>query len=376
MLDLIFQQLGPLFPSGEDANNWWISLLWILPIFFFMAYGQKIQMWMVMNDVGKSLKKLKDMKDRSKNDAINYVNSIHPSDTNAKDIEYLMEYFTIMPVDLDPNGIIKKIQHLSRTRDDKVRSEIKRLLPDASDIIATRVENILEAITMLNMIYKIVRHFYLLGKKTTSMFFVIQLQMVMPMLLQQAEALQKAVDAFKEGQPIGDGIGPMIAGQFMLDKEKKVIAKETVVAEGEYNGRRVYYMKAEGPGGTVGDPGSGVERLVSEMGIKFDIIIMIDAALKLEGEETGEVAEGVGAAIGGIGVEKYQIEEVATKYNIPIHAIIVKQSVVDAITVMRREIAESVEKVNNAIYRLINEKSKEGDNILVIGVGNTVGVGQ
>ncbi|RMF29705.1 MAG: DUF1512 domain-containing protein [Candidatus Nitrosothermus koennekii] len=377
MLDIIFQQFGPLFPSGEDAaNNWWVTLLWILPIFFFMAYGQRIQMWMVMNDVGKSLNKLKEMREKSKNDTVNYINSIHPSQDHVKNIEYLMEYFTIMPVDLDPNGIVRKIQHIIRVRDDKVKAEIRKLIPNADDITASKVENILEAITMLNTIYKIVRHFYLLGKKTTSMFFVIQLQMVMPMLLEQAEALQKAIDAFKQGQPIGDGIGPMIAGQFMLDKEKKIVAKETVVANGPYNGRQVYFMKAQGPGGTVGDPGTAVERLVSEMGIKPKFIIMIDAALKLEGEETGEVAEGVGAAIGGIGVEKYQIEEVATKYGIPIHAIIIKQSVLDAITVMKREIAESVEKVNNAIFRLINEKSNEGDTILVIGVGNTLGVAQ
>ncbi len=376
MLETIFQQFGPLFPSGEDANNWWISLLWILPLFFFMAYGQRIQLWMVMNDVNKSLNKLKGMLDKAKNDVINYANTIHPASEHAKNIEYLMEYFTIMPVDLDPNGIINKIQHLTRLRDERVRSEIQRLVPNADAITASRLENSIEAITMLNTIYKIVRHFYLLGKKTTSMFFVVQLQMLMPILLQQAEALQKAIDAFKQGQPIGDGIGPMIAGQFMLGREKILVAKETVVAEYEYNGRKLYFMKAEGPAGTVGDPGTGVERLVKDMSIKFDTIIMIDAALKLEGEETGEVAEGVGAAIGGIGVEKYKIEEIATRYNIPLYAIVIKQSVIDAITIMRREIATSVEKVNNIIFRLINEKTSEGSKILVIGVGNTLGVAQ
>ena len=37
------------------------------------------------------------------------------------------------------------------------------------------------------------------------------------------------------------------------------------------------------------------------------MIITIDAALKLEGEDTGEVAEGIGAAIGGPGIERYKI---------------------------------------------------------------------
>ena len=67
---------------------------------------------------------------------------------------------------------------------------------------------------------------------------------------------------------------------------------------------------------------------------------MIDAALKLEGEKTGAVAEGIGGAYRGIGVEKYQVEEVATRFDMPIYAVIVKQSVQDAITIMRKEIAE------------------------------------
>jgi hypothetical protein len=103
---------------------------------------------------------------------------------------------------------------------------------------------------------------------------------------------------------------------------------------------------------------------------------MIDAALKLEGEKTGAIAEGVGSAIGGIGVERYQIEDVATKFSIPIYAIIVKQSVQDAITVMRKEISDSFDKLYNTVSAVIEDKTLEGDSILVIGVGNTAGVGQ
>ena len=34
---------------------------------------------------------------------------------------------------------------------------------------------------------------------------------------------------------------------------------------------------------------------------------MVDAGLKLEGEDSGYVVDGVGAAIGGVGVEKFKI---------------------------------------------------------------------
>jgi hypothetical protein len=103
---------------------------------------------------------------------------------------------------------------------------------------------------------------------------------------------------------------------------------------------------------------------------------MIDAALKLEGEKTGAVAEGIGSAIGGIGVEKYQIEEIATKFNIPVYAVIVKESVQDAFTVMRKEIYDSFDKVRDTIYAIIEEKTTETQSVLIIGVGNTAGVAQ
>jgi hypothetical protein len=332
---------------------------------------------MILSDVSKSLTKLKTMKERARKEAIDYVKtSIKPSTDPCERIDKFLEYFTIMPVDLDPSGIVGKLDHIIRTRDERIRSEIKRMAEGMTESHASRVENILEAATALNMIYKVVRHFYLMGKRTTSMFVLVQLQMVMPLLLQEAEALQNAIGAFKEGQPIGDSIGPMIVGKMMIGKDKKIIARETVYTEGEYMNRKLYLLKAEGPGGAVGRPGEAVQRLVGEIGLKIDAIIMIDAALKLEGETTGAVAEGIGAAIGGIGVEKYQIEEVATSFNIPVYAIIIKESIQDAITIMRKEISDSFDKVSNTVFSVIEDKTALGQSVLIIGIGNTLGVAQ
>ena len=58
---------------------------------------------------------------------------------------------------------------------------------------------------------------------------------------------------------------------------------------------------------------------------------MIDAGLKLEGEPVGEIAEGIGAAIGGPGVDAFKIEEKVTKYKLPLYAVIVKEDVGDAV---------------------------------------------
>jgi hypothetical protein len=346
-------------------------------LLFLMVYGQKFQSWMILNDISKSLSKLKTMREVARTEAIDYISSLKVAAEHvSKDVDKFLEYFTIMPVDLDPSGIVTKINHIIRTKDERVRSDIRMLAGNIGNLEVLRLENILEAATALNMIYKVVRHFYLMGKRTTSMFVLIQLQMVMPILLQEAEALKDGIEAFKRGQPIGDGIGPMVLGKMMILREKKIISRETVLSEDFYEGRKLYLIKAEGPGGTVGRPGEAVECLIREMQVRIDLIITIDAALKLEGEKSGDVAEGIGSAIGGIGVERYQIEGVATRFNIPLYAIIIKESVQDAVAVMTKEICESFDVVLKRIHDLIESKSSAGNSVLIIGVGNTIGISQ
>jgi len=103
---------------------------------------------------------------------------------------------------------------------------------------------------------------------------------------------------------------------------------------------------------------------------------MIDAALKLEGEDSGSVAQGFGAAIGGIGIDRFKIEAIATKYDIPIFAIVVRQSVKEAITLMTKEISDQAENVKSQVYEMITDNSNPNQTVLVIGVGNTLGVAQ
>ena len=102
---------------------------------------------------------------------------------------------------------------------------------------------------------------------------------------------------------------------------------------------------------------------------------MIDAGLRLMGEKTGDVVEGVGAAIGGIGVEKFYIEDSSTEQTIPIDALICKQSLEDAITTMKRPITRSVPDFVERIKMSIRKRTKEGSSVIVAGIGNTIGIG-
>jgi hypothetical protein len=215
---------------------------------------------------------------------------------------------------------------------------------------------------------------FLTAKKQNNYPLILPLQMVLPFIMEEAEAIKNAIPAFKLGQPVGDGIGPMVVGKMMLDSKKEVVAFHTVLAHSEYDGRKLFLLKAEGPGSTVGRPGDAVEKIISEN--KPDIIIMVDAALKMEGEDSATIAQGFGAAIGGIGTERYQIEDVATKNNIPIFAIVIKQSVKEAITLMTKEISDKADEVRSQVYEMIANNTKSGQSVLVIGVGNTIGVPQ
>jgi hypothetical protein len=215
---------------------------------------------------------------------------------------------------------------------------------------------------------------FLTAKKQNNYPMILPLQMILPFIMEQAEALKDAVPAFKQGQPIGDGIGPLVVGEMMLNTEKQKAEFETVYSESEFEGRKLILLKAEGPYATVGRPGEATESLVEKY--KPDIIVMIDAALKFEGEDSGTVAQGFGAAIGGVGTDRFKIEEVATKLTIPVFSIVVKQSVNDAITLMKKEIAVQAENVKRQVHEMIIDNTESGQTALVIGVGNTLGVSQ
>jgi len=194
--------------------------------------------------------------------------------------------------------------------------------------------------------------------------------------MREAEAFASALRAFTFGQPIGDGAGALVAAKLMYGHEKRKMPKDMVMTKVPIEGRTAYVLKAEGPGGNVGKPGEAIKQIIEENGGKIATIIAIDAAQKLEGEKPGEVAEGVGVAIGGPGVEQFKVEETVLKYKIPVNAVIIKEDIGDAVSPMRKDIFDSVDAVIARIKRLILERTKEGDLVIVAGIGNTIGIGQ
>jgi len=358
-------------PFGGDTLSWILTLL--IYIFFAISifYGQRIQLYVWLREVEGSLYKLKRIRDEGRKIAIETIRDIgKPVDDPTEHVDRFLEYFTIQPVSMDPARVVWKLEHILDVRDNRFKDEVRLMAP------VNNLENTLEAALALNMIYKIIRHYYLLGKKTLSLYVIMQLQMIMPMVMREAEAYASALKAFAYGQPIGDGAGALVAAKLMRGYQKRKIAKDVVVATVPIEGRTAYVLKAEGPGGNVAKPGEAIKQLIEENDGKIASIIIIDAALKLEGEKTGEVAEGIGVAIGGPGVEQYKVEESLLQYKVPVNAIVIKEDIADAVSPMRKEIFEAAENAINRIKRLIKERTKEGDTVIIAGIGNTIGIGQ
>lgn len=338
-------------------------------------YGQRIQLYITSGEIKKGIKKIGIFRDESKKELIDYIKkNFNLKDDPTDKINQFLDYFTIMPIDMDPNGIVEKVKHTVRSRDDYTRKHVKSLSPEINDLELTKVQTLLEIASSLQMIHKIINHMFLTAKKQNNYPLILPLQMLLPFIFEQAEAMKEAIPAFKSGQPVGDGIGPMVVGKMMLNCTKEIIVFQTVLAKTTFENRTLFLLKAEGPLSTVGRPSDALEKIISSN--KIDAIIMIDAALKLEGEDSASIARGFGAAIGGIGTEKFEIEAIATGKNIPVFSIVVKQSVKEAITLMTKDIADQSDKVRLQVYEMIQENTLEGQSVLIIGVGNTVGIPQ
>ena len=78
-----------------------------------MLYGQRIQLHVTSSEINKGIEKIKLYRDDTRKELIAYVkNTIKPSTDPTAMLDRYFEYFTIMPVDMDPNGIVPKIKHI------------------------------------------------------------------------------------------------------------------------------------------------------------------------------------------------------------------------------------------------------------------------
>jgi len=357
---------------------WFVFLL--LSFFFYPMFGQRVQLMNVLRDIDRKLYRLKLMRDDVRQrtiTAIKQAGSDLPDEELGRRLDAILDYFYIAPESMDPVGVVYKLEHILEIGENRFEDQVAALVKTDDVHKIKTLTNLVEVARAMNLIYRIVRHYYLLGRRTSNYFLAIQIQMQLPMILELAEAYRQASFAFYNGQPIGDGAGVLVAAKFAREINAVTVdesVKDTTVMLGEWEGRKVYIVRAKGPGGTVGRPGEAVKRVI-EMEGKVDAVITIDAALKLEGEESGKIAEGAGVAIGGPGVDKFKIETIAREKNVTLYAIAIFQSIAEAITPMRESISKATDQALEKVKEIVRKYVPEKGVVIVAGIGNTVGIG-
>ncbi|QKQ99717.1 DUF1512 domain-containing protein [Metallosphaera tengchongensis] len=354
----------------------YIFFIALLAISFFPGVQQKTQIMFLSRDVEQKLQMIEGFLKDSRGLTEKLLKDKGFSDPKAF-IDRVIDRFVIDPVSVEPTDIINRMKLLMRSNEDAVREMITTVSPNIDPMTRSQIEISAEVVNALNLIYKVIRHYLIMAKKLNSIMIMYQLQMVAPIYVKYAEAYAKAQKVFLQGIPIGDGLGPLVASRFLMKADQKfTVSKDTVAGTLEFEGRKLIIVKAEGPMATVGTPGEGVQNVIERENGRISRIITVDAALKLEGEETGSVAEGMGVAMGDPGPEKIAIERVAVKYGIPIDAVIVKMSMEEAITEMRKEVYQAADKAIEFVKRIILERTKPGSTVVLVGVGNTAGIAQ
>ncbi len=362
--EMIAFQLG----GGGDFLS---GIIWFVLLMVFFMFYPRLMIGQIIWKLEKSAREIEQMAATSKKIVMKQITK-KPTKELKEAVDRFYEFFSTGPVDLDPAGIIKKWDFVVREQKDRFSQFVNSVAPKLEKEKKANIEMGFAAGITLYDVAKIVRHFIELAKKTKNLQIAMIIQMQLPMIERISKSLYSGTKALSNGEPVGDGLGPLVAAELIGNSPVKEIEEDILVAKTKLKGRTAYVMKSKGPGGRLGYPGKALLKLAAQN--KIAKIITIDAAAKLEGEKTGSVAEGIGVAMGGIGVERSYIENVAVRKRIPIDAVIVKMSQEEAIMPMRKSIKDAVPKVKESINRIIDSTKQKGP-VVIIGVGNTSGVG-
>ncbi|MGC8993543.1 MAG: DUF1512 family protein, partial [Candidatus Aenigmatarchaeota archaeon] len=337
-----------MFYMQSDIFN----LFWLIIFFFMMFFYPRMLLYQLIARFSKTAELLDNLSKRGKEKIVSKIKN-DKKEVREK-INNFLEFFVISPVSLDPFGIVKKFEHLLNLEENRFKYFVDRIAKDLNEEEKWNLISALSAEMTIHQLSKTVKHYIKLIEKTKSYQLGLILQMQLPLVEKFSKSLYKATEALIDGIPIGDSVGPLLAASFMKNEAKEI--DNMVYSIEKFNGKSLIVMKAKGPGARIGKIGRAVEKIVKKY--KVEKIITVDASLKLESERTGEIAEGIGVAIGGIGVEKAIIEEIATQKKIPLDSYIIKMSQEEALLPMKEEILNASFEVKKRIEENLRE-SKE-----------------
>ncbi len=344
------------------------TVVWFVLFFVLIFLYPRIMLSQLIYKIEQSAVKIENMSQSSMKMVARKVDKNASKELKQK-VEQFSDFFVVEPSSIDPYGLVKKIDHTIRGMETRFDEFVEELAPDRGYHEKQEINYGIRASIGLRQISKIVRHYVEMAKKFKNLQIAMILQMQLPIIEKIAESEIKGTEAFINGWPIGDSIGPLVAASLM--DTSKEIAEDVMVGTATIEGRKCFVMKAKGPSPHLGRDDEAIEKIIKKN--KIVRVITIDAAQKLEGEKSGSVAEGVGFAMGGWG-QREMIENYLMPRKMPIDSIVVKVGMAEAIVPMPKDVYDSVPKVHEFVKRAV-KRTKKGQKVIIIGVGNSSGVG-
>ena len=357
-----------LFGGAESNIFMIIQTIFTLLFFVLIFFLPRIMLWQIDRKMKTVLSDLDGFRTDAESMFLEKFSSGLDAASEAK-FESMKNIKMSQPTSLDPAGMVKRLEHVLDTSEDKFNRFIENNADTEDSEELADLNMAFKGVMGTHQIYKVVRHFRQLIKGTQNIQLIGMIKMMLPLYQELAESQKGATRAFLDEAPIGDAIGPLVAAK-LIEDEPEEIADNIVHSEEEFDDQTVHVIKSDGPGARLGKYGDAIDTLADENDL--EALVTVDAALKLEGEETGSVAGGVGVMMGGPGVEKSKIEESATEHDIPLEGVAIKQSAPEASKAMKKEIFDSYKEAKDKALELASEYDGE---VAIIGVGNTCGVG-
>ncbi len=342
------------------------TIIWFVLFFVLIFLYPRLMLSQMIYKIEQSAVRMEAMSKRS----ISMVSKKTGNHKDAKQkIDSFTEFFVVEPSSIDPYGIVKKIDQTVRGMETRFDEFVDEIMPGKSYNDKQNINYGLRATIGLKQMSKIVRHYVELAKKFKNLQIAMILQMQLPIIEKIAESELKGSEAFINQWPVGDSIGPLAAAELM--ESSKEIAEDVVMGTATIEGRKCFVLKAKGPAPHLGRVDEAIEKIMKSN--KIARVVTIDAGMKLEGEPTGAVAEGIGFAMGGWG-EREIIENYLIPKKMPIDSIVVKVGFAEAIVPMKKEIYDSLPKVHEFVKKAVS-RAKKNEKLIIIGVGNSSGIG-
>ncbi len=353
-----------MFLAQTDAFGPIISFV---ILFLLLILYPRIMLSQLIYKIENSAQKMESMS-RQANTLTAKKTGDNGKETREK-IDDFTDFFVVEPSGIDPYGLVKKIDATIRGMEHRFTEFSGEVGKKLSQKEQQELNYALRTAIGLRQISKIVRHFVEMVKKFKNLQIAMILQMQLPIIEEIAKSEFKGTEAFMNGWPIGDSIGPLVAVSFMESGKK--IAEDVVMDEVDIDGRRCFVLKASGPAPSLGRTDEAIEAIFKKH--KISRVITVDAAAKLEGEKSGSVAEGVGFAMGGYG-QRELIENALLPKRMPIDGIVVKVSIMEAIAPMTKTVFGSLEKARSLVVKAVKRAAKN-EKVIIVGVGNSCGIG-